>query len=80
MLPTTLRRLLEAAATATIAPIVEPTFSSWQAARHGGSRRENVSLVLAHMDGTHSEPPTAFLGQGERQKLRQAVLGPAAEA
>eukprot|EP00969_Alexandrium_andersonii_P196726 8691418-Alexandrium_andersonii.AAC.1 len=80
MLPTTLRRLAEAAATATIAPIIEPTFSSWQAARRGGSCRENVSLALAHLDGAHTEPLTAFLGQDERRDLRQALLGPAADA
>eukprot|EP00969_Alexandrium_andersonii_P003593 155299-Alexandrium_andersonii.AAC.1 len=41
---------------------------------------QNVSLVLAHLDGAHSEPPTAFLCRNERQELRQALLGPAAEA
>eukprot|EP00969_Alexandrium_andersonii_P073320 3234718-Alexandrium_andersonii.AAC.1 len=80
MLPTTLRRLVEAAAVSTIAPIVEPTFSSWQAAKRGGSCRENVSLVLAHLDGTRTDPPVAYLEADRREQLRRALLGPAADA
>eukprot|EP00969_Alexandrium_andersonii_P123263 5447553-Alexandrium_andersonii.AAC.1 len=49
-------------------------FSSWQAARRGGSCRGNVSLVLAHLDGAHSEPPTAFLGHDERQECGKPCL------
>eukprot|EP00969_Alexandrium_andersonii_P310106 13704123-Alexandrium_andersonii.AAC.1 len=43
MLPTTLRRLCEAVTVAAVAPLIEPTLSAWQAARLGGSCRENIS-------------------------------------
>eukprot|EP00969_Alexandrium_andersonii_P344420 15224291-Alexandrium_andersonii.AAC.1 len=37
-------------------------------------------MVLAHVDGAQTEPPTAFLGREQRRELRQALLGPAAES
>eukprot|EP00969_Alexandrium_andersonii_P086070 3794529-Alexandrium_andersonii.AAC.1 len=51
MLPATLRRLVEAVTVGAVGPLIEPTLSAWQAARHGGSRRQNIQLAVRHLEG-----------------------------
>eukprot|EP00969_Alexandrium_andersonii_P366365 15468338-Alexandrium_andersonii.AAC.1 len=82
MQPTTLRRLVEAAAAATIAPVVEPTFSARRAGRATGRVMPRERVIGPGTPGrrARTEPPTAFMDQDERCALRQALLGPAAEA
>eukprot|EP00969_Alexandrium_andersonii_P132062 5840142-Alexandrium_andersonii.AAC.1 len=69
MPPTTLRRLCEAVTVAVVAPLVEPTLSAWQAARLGGSCRENISAVMSHLDGT-AELPAEHAPAARRERLR----------
>eukprot|EP00969_Alexandrium_andersonii_P128072 5659377-Alexandrium_andersonii.AAC.1 len=45
MLPTTLRRLVKSVTASAIGPLVEPALSAWQAARRGGSCRQNIQLA-----------------------------------
>eukprot|EP00969_Alexandrium_andersonii_P045185 1984069-Alexandrium_andersonii.AAC.1 len=51
MLPTTLRRSVEAVTVGAIGPLVEPTLSAWQAARHGESCRWTIQLAVRHRGG-----------------------------
>eukprot|EP00969_Alexandrium_andersonii_P282485 12488336-Alexandrium_andersonii.AAC.1 len=69
MLPTTLRRLCEAVTVAVVAPLVEPTLPAWQAARLGGSCRENISAVMSHLDGM-AELPAEHATAARRERLR----------
>eukprot|EP00969_Alexandrium_andersonii_P349136 15430408-Alexandrium_andersonii.AAC.1 len=80
MLPTTLRRLREAVTVSAVAPLIEPTLSAWQAARQGGSCRENISAVLAHLGGSAAELPADHAAAADRRQLRAGLSGPLAEA
>eukprot|EP00969_Alexandrium_andersonii_P047654 2091356-Alexandrium_andersonii.AAC.1 len=51
MLPTTLRRLVEAVTVGAVGPLIEPTLSAGQATRHGGSCRQNIQMAVRHREG-----------------------------
>eukprot|EP00969_Alexandrium_andersonii_P167031 7381955-Alexandrium_andersonii.AAC.1 len=57
MLPTTLRRLVEAVTVGAVGPLVEPTLSTWQSARHGGSCRQNIQMAAQHLEGRRDADP-----------------------
>eukprot|EP00969_Alexandrium_andersonii_P348511 15410696-Alexandrium_andersonii.AAC.1 len=63
-----------------MAPLIDPTLSAWQAARLGGSCRENVSAVLAHVDGSAADLPVDHAAAAGRQRLRAGLLGPLGDA
>eukprot|EP00969_Alexandrium_andersonii_P011422 497053-Alexandrium_andersonii.AAC.1 len=58
MLPTTLRRLVDAVTVGAIGPLIEPTLSAWQAARRGGSCRQNIQMAVRQL-----EPPVWRAGE-----------------
>eukprot|EP00969_Alexandrium_andersonii_P236470 10440023-Alexandrium_andersonii.AAC.1 len=77
MLPTTLRRLVEAVTVGAIGPLVEPTLSAWQAARHGGTCRQNINLAVQHLEGRRTSHPDRSDREGQPNPgLSAALLGP----
>eukprot|EP00969_Alexandrium_andersonii_P315219 13925659-Alexandrium_andersonii.AAC.1 len=68
MLPTCLRRIAETAVVAVVGPLLEPTLSEWQAARHGGTCRRNIRLALLHLEGAPRQPVEGPGDQGQRRE------------
>ena len=76
MLPTCLRRINEAAAAEMLGPVLEPHFSRWQAAKRGGTCRDNIRTAYTFLGGGPLPARDAPLGNPE--EIARAILGPLA--
>ena len=63
-------------AAAAAHPLVEPTLSSWQAARHGGTCRQNINLAVQHLEGRRGDLADRSDRDGSANSdLASALLG-----